>query len=152
MVDHLSAPIAELRFALTLIGILEWLVPLLAVLGAYGVTSYSVARRTSEMGTRAALGPTRADLVRMVLRVYSTSVAAGSAALPTGAAFTGCWLPTGAARLAAGSRSQFSAPINRPLAPRRFRMTGSASRLRIRRRVLDTCLYVGSHSDLADRE
>jgi hypothetical protein len=86
MVDHLSAPIAELRFALTLIGILESLVPLLAVLGAYGVTSYSVARRTSEMGTRAALGPTRADLVRMVLRVYSTSVAAGSAALPTGAA------------------------------------------------------------------
>jgi macrolide transport system ATP-binding/permease protein len=41
---------------------------LLATVGLYGVTSYTVARRTSEIGIRMALGSDRSGVMAMILR------------------------------------------------------------------------------------
>ncbi len=49
----------------TLFGVLALV---LASVGLYGITSYQVARRTSEIGLRMALGADRRDVVKMVLR------------------------------------------------------------------------------------
>lgn len=40
----------------------------LALIGIYGLVSYSVARRTREIGVRIAIGANRTDVIRMVLR------------------------------------------------------------------------------------
>ena len=51
----------------------------LASVGLYGITAYSVARRTSEIGLRMALGANRTDVVALVLRAASWQVGLGLA-------------------------------------------------------------------------
>jgi predicted permease len=60
----------------TLFGLLALV---LAGVGLYGITSYQVTRRTSEIGLRMALGATRGDVLLMVLRSAFTQVGLGLA-------------------------------------------------------------------------
>jgi putative ABC transport system permease protein len=49
----------------------------LALVGLYGLIAYSVSRRTQEIGIRMAIGATKSDVVKMVLRKGVILVAAG---------------------------------------------------------------------------
>lgn len=52
---------------------------ILATVGLAGVTAYSVARRTHEIGIRVALGAKQGDVLRLVLRESTLIVATGGA-------------------------------------------------------------------------
>jgi macrolide transport system ATP-binding/permease protein len=80
----LDRDVARERLIAYLAGSFAFLALLLACIGLYGVLSYTVARRTQEIGVRMALGARPGDLTRMVIgdgsRVVLTGVALGAAA------------------------------------------------------------------------
>jgi predicted permease len=67
MDQRLSESLARRRFAMLALGVFAGFALLLAVIGIYGVISYSVAQRTNELGIRLALGASRVDVLRLVL-------------------------------------------------------------------------------------
>jgi predicted permease len=78
--DRLISRLTSLFGALALV---------LACVGLYGVTSYFVARRTSEIGVRMALGATRSSVVSMVLHGVLVQIAFGLALGIPAALFAG---------------------------------------------------------------
>jgi ABC-type antimicrobial peptide transport system permease subunit len=63
----------------TLSSLFAALAVVLACVGLYGVMAYSVARRTSEIGIRMALGAGRAQIVGTILRESALLILAGVA-------------------------------------------------------------------------
>ena len=73
----LANAMARERFASTVLSLFAGVALLLAVLGVHGVLAYLVAQRGHEVGVRMALGATRGDVVRMVVREGVSMTALG---------------------------------------------------------------------------
>jgi len=83
LAGQVDATIVPERLIATLSGVFGALGSLLAAIGIYGLLAYTVARRTSEIGIRMALGATRGAVSRMVL---GEALGMSSAGLGIGAA------------------------------------------------------------------
>ena len=94
------------RAVASLAGLFGIVALLLAAVGLYGVTAYTVTRRTNEIGIRMALGADRWKVVDLVLRAAMTRVGAGLA--------VGLPLAVGAGRLIAAQL--YGVPFWDPLA------------------------------------
>jgi putative ABC transport system permease protein len=89
MESHLATTVASPRFSSLLISVFAALAMVLAAAGIYGVISYSVSQRTSEIGLRMALGAGQRTVLAMVLTEALKLAAAGLAIGIAGAAAAG---------------------------------------------------------------
>jgi len=76
--EHMRLSLFPARIAATVLGGFGALAVTLAIIGIYGVTSYSVAQRTREVGIRMALGASQAHVLRLVLGQGIVLVGIGS--------------------------------------------------------------------------
>jgi ABC-type antimicrobial peptide transport system permease subunit len=77
MQEQVDLSFNQERALASLAGLFGVVALLLAAIGLYGVTAYSVAQRTNEIGIRMALGADRQTVIKLVLRGAFTRVAIG---------------------------------------------------------------------------
>ncbi len=75
--DQVSTYFTQQQLVVRLTTLFGLLALILAAIGLYGVTAYSVARRTGEIGIRMALGATRGGVLAMILRSALAQAAVG---------------------------------------------------------------------------
>ena len=77
LAEQVNASLIQERVIAILSGFFGGLAVLLAALGLYGVTSYAVSRRRTELGIRIALGAAPGSVVRLVLQRVAALVGTG---------------------------------------------------------------------------
>ena len=75
--DTVTRSVSRQRFTMLLLGAFAAVAIVLAGIGIHGVLSYLVARRTSEMGIRMALGASRGNVIGLVARQGARLAALG---------------------------------------------------------------------------
>ncbi len=99
--EEVASLVAGPRFVVMVLGAFAAAALLLASIGVYGVMAYSAAQRTRELGIRVALGATRSQVLRLMLRDGVVVVAAGLGA--------GILLAIGLSRALAGTLHEIPA-------------------------------------------
>ena len=114
-IDQFMAPLRSATWTYRVIGIFGLL---LSAVGLAGMTAYSVAQRTREIGIRMALGARRANVLRLVMKEGALLVAAGTA-VGMACAWTGsralAFMNSSVGKVTSGSASDplvlFGAPL-----------------------------------------
>ena len=75
--DEVASLVAGPRFSATVLALFAVVALVMAAVGVYGVMTYTVGVRTREIGVRAALGATQAQILQLILRDGLLVVVAG---------------------------------------------------------------------------